>query len=140
MSDAIFALQKAVYGRLAADAALKSLIGDPARIYDDAPRDAALPYIVIGEARISDWSGVEGGFEHDIRIHIFSRYAGRREIKEIVTALYDALHEAPLIIAGHDLVNLRFVFSDILRRQDSDIYHGVTRFRAVTQPNQETDP
>lgn len=134
MSDAIWALQSAIYAALAADGALKTVIGDPPRIYDDAPRDAELPYIVIGETRTSDWNGVDRGLEHALQLRVFSRYAGRREIKEIMAAVYDALHEADLAIAGHRLVNIRFVFSDAMRRQDSDVYHGVMRFRAVTQP------
>jgi len=134
MSDAIWALQRAVYQQLAADAALKSFIGDPARIYDDAPREASLPYVVIGETKASDWKGVDHGLEHDLRLHIFSRYAGRREIKDIMSAIYDALHEASLTLTGHRLVNIRFVFSDALRRQDAQTYHGVMRFRAMTQP------
>jgi hypothetical protein len=134
MSASSWALQRAIFGRLTGDAALKNFIGDPPRVYDDAPRDAELPYILIGEARAADWKGVDGGVEHDLKLHVFSRYAGRREIKEIMSAVYDALHEADLAVDGHQLINIRFVFSDAMRRQDSDIYHGVMRFRAVTMP------
>ncbi len=128
-------LQKAVYQALAQDAALQAEIGDPPRIYDDPPPDAAFPYLTLGEARAADWKGVEGGLEHDIRLHVFSRYAGRREVKRIIGAVYDALHDAALTLAGHQLVNIRFVFGDAFRRQDGETYQGVARFRAVTQPN-----
>jgi len=134
MSDAIWALQRALYQTLSADAALKALIGDPARIYDDPPEGAALPYIVIGATKASDWQGVPGGVEHELQFLVFSKYAGRKEIKEIIAALYDALHEADVTVDGHRLVNIRFVFGDMFRRQNPDIYQGVARFRAVTQP------
>jgi len=135
MSSSVWALQRAVYQKLSSAAALKTYLGDPARIYDAAPADANIPYILIGESKASDWKGVDGGVEHELRLHVFSRYAGRREIKDIMSAVYDALHEIELTLDGHQLINIRFVFSDALRRQDSDIYHGVMRFRAVTQPN-----
>lgn len=132
MTNAQWELQKAVYQTLSADAAIKAAVGDPARIFDDPPPDALFPYLTLGEARASDWKGVEGGLEHDLRLYVFSRYAGRREVKRILSAVYDALHEAALTLAGHDLVNIRFVFADAFRRTDGETYQGVARFRAVT--------
>ncbi len=130
--NAEWELQKAIYQTLSADAALKAEIGDPARIFDDPPPDAVFPYLTLGEARMSDWKGVDGGAEHDVKLYVFSRYAGRREVKRILGAVYDALHEAALTLAGHDLINIRFVFADAFRRSDGETYQGVARFRAVT--------
>ena len=132
MTNAQWELQKAVYQTLAADAALQAEIGDPARIFDDPPPDALFPYLTLGEARASDWKGVEGGRERDVKLYVFSRYAGRREVKRILGAVYDALHEAALTVTGHDLINIRFVFADAFRRSDGETYQGVARFRAVT--------
>ena len=134
MTSAQWELQKAVYQALRADAGLKAEIGDPARIFDDPPPEALFPYLTIGEARASDWKGVEGGLEHDLKLYVFSRYAGRREVKRILGAVYDALHEAALTVTGHNLINIRFVFADAFRRSDGETYQGVARFRAVTQP------
>lgn len=134
MSGAAWALQQAIYGHLTRDDALKSELGTPMRIYDNAPIGAVFPFLLLGEGRISDWQGVTGGFEHDLRLHAFSRYAGRREVKRIMGALYDALHDASLTLHDHQLINMRFVFGDVFRRQDRETYQGVARFRAVTQP------
>lgn len=134
MTSASWALQRAIYQHLRSDAGLKTEIGDPPRLYDDPPVGAAFPYVTLGETRASDWKGVDGGIEHDLKLYAFSQYAGRREIKRIMGALYDALHEAPLTLSGHTLVNIRFVFGDSFRRQDGDTYQGVARYRAVTQP------
>jgi len=125
-------LQKAVYLALAADAALKAEIGDPPRLYDDAPASAAFPYVLLGETRESPLAGHEAGFEHDLRFHVFSKHGGRREVKRILAALYDALHDAELDVEGARLVSMRFVFSDIFRR-DPELYAGAARFRAVTE-------
>ncbi|NOX84295.1 MAG: DUF3168 domain-containing protein [Alphaproteobacteria bacterium] len=134
MSNAQWELQRSVYQALAADTAVKAEIGDPPRIYDDPPDDAAFPYMTLGEARARDWRGVDGGLEHEVRFHVFSRYAGRREVKRIMGAVYDALHDATLTLTGHRLVNIRFVFGDAFRRQDGETYQGAIRFRAVTEP------
>ncbi len=133
MTGAQWALQKAIYQHLRADAGVRAEIGDPVRIYDDPPPDAVFPYLTIGEARASDLKGVDGGLEHDLKLYVFSRYAGRREVKRILGAVYDSLHEAGLSLSGHDLVNISFVFADVFRRLDGEIYQGVARFRAVTQ-------
>jgi len=134
MTDASWQLQRAVYQHLRADAGVKAELGDPPRIYDDPPADAVFPYLTLGETRARDWNGVDGGFEHELKLYVFSRYAGRREIKRVTGAVYDALHEAALTLTGHALVNIRFVFADAFRRQDGETYQGVARFRAVTQP------
>lgn len=133
MSDAAWALQTAIRTHLSGDDAIKSLIGDPPRIYDAPPKGAAFPYLVIGEGRLSDWSGVDGGMVHDLRLAAYCKYAGRLEVKAIMTAVYDALHEAELPLTGHRLINIRFVFADALRRRDGESYEGVMRYRAVTQ-------
>lgn len=133
MSVVTWDLQKAIYQHLRADSALQAEIGTPARIYDDPPPDATFPYLTLGETRASDWKGVDGGLEHELKLYVFSRYAGRREVKRILGVVYDALHEATLSLPDHDLVNIRFVFGDVFRRQDGETYQGVARFRAVTQ-------
>ena len=133
--DGNWALQEAIFARLAADAGVKALIGDPARVYDDPPDTAIFPYAVIGEGRISDWAGVEGGIEHTVRIASYSRYSGRTEAKQIISAVYDALHDATLLVAGRSLVNMRFVFADIFRKQDGETFEGVMRYRAITEPS-----
>ncbi len=134
MTDASLSLQKAIYAWLMADAALKAEIGDPARIYDDPPAEAAFPYLTLGESRARALAGVEGAVEHEVRLYAYSKYAGRLEIKRIMGAVHDALHDAPLMPQDHQLVSIRFVFNDAFRRNDGETYQAVSRFRAVTQP------
>jgi len=133
MSSA-WALQEAIYAALTADAGLRALLGDPARIYDDAPADAVFPFLTIGQARQSDWPGAPGGAAHALTLHVWSRYAGRKEVKDVMAAVYAVLHDASLAVSGQQLVNLRFVFGDVFRKQDGDTYQGLMRYRAVTEP------
>jgi len=134
MASASWDLQKAVYAALSADGALTTLLGG-ASIYDAAPQDAAFPYVVIDHMQIRDWStGTEPGAEHMLMLHVWSRYAGKREAHEVADAVRAALDGAMLGLDDHRLVNLRHQYSELKRDEDGETQHGVLRFRAVTEP------
>ena len=44
------------------------------------------------------------------------------------------LDDAPLTLAEHRLVNLRFAVADLRREADGRTYHALVRFRAMTEP------
>jgi hypothetical protein len=128
------ALRAAVHDALTADAALTSLLGGP-KVYDEPPRSAAFPYVTLGETRIADFSaGSAVAQEHQLMLHAWSRQGGHRQAHLIAGALLQALDDAPLTLADHHLVNLRFAVADIRREADGRTYHAAVRFRAVTQP------
>lgn len=128
------ALRAAVHDALAADAALVNILGG-AKVYDEPPRAVAFPYVTLGEARIADFSaGGEAGEEHQLTLHAWSRQGGHKEAHRIAGALLQALDDAPLALADHALVNLRFSVADIRREADGRTYHALVRFRAVTEP------
>ena len=134
MPTAATALRAAIHDALIADDALVTLLGGP-RVYDEVPREAAFPYVTLGEARFADWSaGEERGEEHQLTLHAWSRQGGHREAHEIAGALLQALDDAPLTLEGQHLVNLRFALADIRREADGRTYHALVRFRAVTEP------
>lgn len=134
MSDAAGALRAAIFQALAADAALGAMLGG-ARIYDAPPRNAALPYVTLGEMRLVNVSADEATLvEHQLTLHAWSGHGGHREAHAIAGALLGALDDAPLTPAGHRLVNLRFALADIRREADGRTYHAWVRFRAVTEP------
>jgi hypothetical protein len=128
------ALRGAIHDALTADGALTALLGG-AKIYDEPPRAASFPYVTIGEARIADFStDSDSGEEHQLTLHAWSRQGGHREAHMIAGALLQALDDAPLALADHRLVNLRFSVADIRREADGRTYHALVRFRAVTEP------
>jgi len=131
--NADLALQKAIYTRLAGDAALAALVAT--RLYDNVPGDAGLPYLALGENETRDWPG---GTEHRLALHAFSRGGGRAEAKRIMGAVNAALHDASLTLEGHELVNLRFLDGTTRREADGMTWRGTIRFRAVTEQTGET--
>jgi len=134
MASAGWALQKAVYHRLATDAGLLALLGGP-KIYDDVPQRTDFPYVAIGQSTERDWSSsTEDGAEHVLTLHVWSRRAGRHETREIIEVLRVLLHDAALILDGHRLVNLRHEITEARRDADGETYHGIVRYRAVTEP------
>ncbi len=134
MIGAPWSLQIGLYTYLQQSTELQSLIGNPARLYDAVPPDAIFPFVTIGEAQVKDYPGVDGALEHDIRIHIYSRWGGRKEVKQIAETVHDLLHEATFSLIDHRVAHSRFVFADIFRQTDAETFQAVTRFRIVTEP------
>lgn len=125
-------LQQAIYAALTTDTALAALVDD---IYDHVPANAAFPYVAIGETESVPWGAKDfSGMEHTLTLNVWSRYKGRKEAKQIMAAIHDALHEAALSVTGQTLVNLRFKSAGTRLESDGVTRHAVVRYRAVTHP------
>lgn len=137
MADiASWALQHSIYQALASSPDVTTLLGG-ARIYDDPPQAASFPFVTLGQSVVRDWStGTEDGAEHELTLHVWSRAGGKKEVQAIMEAVRGALHDQPLSLADHHLVNLRHEFSEARLDPDGDTFHGIVRYRAVTEPDQ----
>lgn len=126
-------LQKAVFASLTGDAALTGLLGGQ-RVYDHTPANVAFPYITFGRTSGFNWdTSTENGQEHLFTLHIWSNAKGKAESLALLEAARARLHDAPLTLATHKLVNLREEFSESRFDEDLAVYHGLLRFRAVTE-------
>jgi hypothetical protein len=134
---ASWALQRSVYQALAGSPGVTSLLGG-ARIYDHAPQAASFPSITLGQSVIRDWStGSEDGAEHNLTLHVWSRGGGKKQTLEIIEAIKGVLHDQQLVLADHHLISLRHEFSEARLDPDGDTFHGIVRYRAVTEPMAE---
>lgn len=134
MAPASLALRRALRDGLVGHAPLVEVLGGP-KIWDEPPRDAAFPYVTLGEARVTDWStGSSSGHEHALTLHVWSRQGGQTEAQVVAGEIIAALEQVPIEPVGQRLVNLRFATADIRREDDGRTFHGVVRFRAVTEP------
>ena len=125
-------LQQAVYAALSADTALAALVDE---VHDHVPANAAFPYVAFGETETVPWGAKDfSGMEHTLTLNVWSRYKGRKEAKQIMAAIHDALHEAALAVTGQTLVNLRFKSAETAIDSDGVTRHAVVRYRAVTHP------
>jgi len=125
-------LQKAIFEALSANAMLVSLVGE--RILDHAPANVAFPYITFGRSTVYDWStGTEDGSEQLFTLHVWSKAKGKREVLAMIELARATLHDQPLELETHRLVNIRVEFSEARFDEDQSVHHGVLRLRAVTE-------
>lgn len=132
--SASWELQKAIFERLTSDTALTGLLGS-GKVYDRVPRRPSYPYVTIGRIATRDWStATETGSEHTIRIDAWSQAHGERETHLVLAAIVERLHDQPLTLPGHRLINIRHENHDAFKLTDGKTYQGAARFRAVTEP------
>ena len=65
---------------------------------------------------------------------IYPDRGGKKQVHDIIEAIKSTLHDQPLTLVDHDLVDLRHEFSEARPDPDGDTYHGIVRYRAVTEP------
>ena len=130
MSVGQFALQSSIYTALNVSAITSTLA---CGVYDEVVEGNSYPFISLGEETAIDYSTNNlVGAETTINIHIWSRYKGSKQTKQIMDKVHDLLHDVSLTVSGVNLINLRFEYSDIMRDPDGITRHGVMRFRAIT--------
>lgn len=124
-----FAIQAAIYSRLTTYAPLTGY-----STYDHVPQNATFPYNVIGEGTATQWDTDDSvGSDATVTIHTWSRYRGRKEVKEIQKLIYDALHRYELPVAGSHTVTVEWEYTDTMLDPDGLTRHGVIRFRIITE-------
>lgn len=126
MTDYHWAVQTALYS------AISGLAGG--RVYDAPPQNVAFPYVTIdgGQVVPDDTSGDDDGMSEFIDLHIWSRYRGWKEVKQITSAIYDALHGVPLAVSGRTsaLTWVRNVRPP-LRDPDGITRHGIVSIEII---------
>ncbi|MBA5779495.1 DUF3168 domain-containing protein [Stappia sp. F7233] len=119
-------LQQALYAALT-DPPLDGVT----RVVDHSFADAGngdFPFVQIGEAQsLPNDVQCSTGSDEYIDLHVWSRYRGQREVKEIMGAIHAALHQSTLAVDG---LSSCFAYVDGQRVfTDPD---GLTRHGVVT--------
>lgn len=126
-------LQRALIAHLRADAPLRALLGDPARIWDAAPDEPAFPHVLIGRCESRPVAADGGGVEHVLTLTVISRFRGTEEARAVLAAVRLSLNDAALEADGVRTVNLRVAFADVFPGADGARTFAVLRVRAVTE-------
>jgi hypothetical protein len=120
---------------IGADAGVRSLLGDPARFYDQRPDDPVFPFVTIERVETTNVDASEApALSHQVTLHVWSRQGGKAETLDALGALRGALHNANLSIESRRLVLLNVVYSDVFLTPDARAIQGVLRLRAITEP------
>lgn len=123
MSDKGLVVQGALY------AALSTALDVP--VYDHVPPGTATPYVTIGDIiSLEDGTKTEDGQEHTATVHVWTEaHRGTKAARELMAEVYDALHRQTLsgvLWCVHE-------YAEVMADPDGLTYHGVTRFRIITQ-------
>jgi hypothetical protein len=124
MIDPSFELQAALVGLLRGTGALPAGV----KVYDQAPDDAAFPYLTIGDCQVlPDKSGCIDGVEVYPQIDVWTRTTGYGETKTIARAVTLLLDDQPIVVDGFNVVFFEVQSVNYLRDPD-----GLTRHAAIT--------
>jgi hypothetical protein len=132
--SAALALRRSAFQRLSGDAALVALLGG-ARVYDEPPRGAAPPYVVLGACSSADLSGDETpAAEHALAVEVWSGEGGLAQALRVSDRVTRLLDGAPLALDGHRLASLAWTETAAARTEDGRLRRAALSFRAVTEP------
>ncbi|MBW1784666.1 MAG: DUF3168 domain-containing protein [Deltaproteobacteria bacterium] len=130
-----WAIQVAVKTKLDAASALTALLNDGVNsIRDGVRQDDGFPYIAIYDVASQEEDTMAvNGLESLYSIHIWSRYKGQKEVRQIMDEVYNALHNQPLTISGSTHIMTLFKSSDTFTEEDGETRRGIANFRIVTE-------
>ena len=118
-------LQSAIYS---------ALIGAGLTIYDAVPDNADFPYVTIGYAQESpDDTHTSRGRKIISTIHVWSRYPGAKEIKELTATIISTLDRASFTLPDWHHVYTLFDSATYLQDPDGITRHAVVEFRSLLQ-------
>ncbi|GIU67617.1 DUF3168 domain-containing protein [Candidatus Phycosocius spiralis] len=128
------ACQKALEATFKADTAVKSALGNPARIFDAPVKLAAYPFAVWRrwETRSVDVSGVPTQ-EHIATLEVVCRQSGAEEARKAVAALAACATGPRPSASGARIVLVLPLYSDVMRAVDGRTWLGIVRLKIIAE-------
>ncbi len=132
-ADSGWDVQTGVYTLLTETVAVTALLAGG--VLEHVPADAVFPYVVLGETRSVPMDS-QGASGNDVTfvLHTYSRGTGMKEAKQIMAALYNALHNASFAVPNQTLVLCRLIDAETALEGDGLTRHGRQRFQIITEP------
>lgn len=125
-------LQNAIYDTLSGNAPFMSLIPGGILDNEDVTTVKTFPYITLGEIQETLFDTFDkNGFNIEQRIHIWSKYNGKKEALSILAAMNALLHYQSITVPNHGLVYLRYDRGIYV--PEFGIRHYVAIFLAIVQ-------
>ena len=134
--DSSWDVQSGVFTALCANQNLTSLLADGVNsICDHVAQGSAFPYIVLGESDNAELAG--NALEHNSSINIYSKSAGMNEVKQIMSAIYETLHNKDFTIPNNRLVLCLIQNSSARVAGDGKTRLGLQSFKIITEQSDE---
>lgn len=134
MNDVAWQLQVSLVSFLRTSTNILNLLGSAA-VFDEPPRRAELPYVVVSVRNGTDWStSTEEGASFRVLVRIWSDFHGRQQVLNIASVVEEELLSANLNLPDYHLINLRLQNAETGRESDGRTFLSVLNFRAVTEP------
>lgn len=136
MSNSLLAMQTALAQAFQASVAMRTLIGNPVRFYDQRLEQVIFPYILVMSHQETPLIVGEGLSEAVMSLMVHSSQEASDEVKAIIT-------QARLIIEGTEswpevetmrLTSFRLSFVDVFKSADRRKSFGLMRVRCVLEP------
>ena len=127
MADPSLAVQAALYARLSAEVSCP--------IFDAVPMGTAPPYLTIDSEMASNTSPISGRDRASrlLYLSVWSDYKGQREVKQIMSEVYAALNQRPLVLADGRAFGVRIERMSTNRDADGITYMGAVTLKVNTQ-------
>ncbi|TPJ24586.1 DUF3168 domain-containing protein [Mesorhizobium sp. B2-7-2] len=126
-------LMQALFLRLKTDESLSALLGG-AGLLEQASDKAAFPNVTYGRTSAFDLEiGVDNDNDQLVTLHVWSKAQGEAETRLIMDSIKASLDGAALSIGPRGQTGLSLEFAEARYDEDLAVYHGLLRFRALTQ-------
>jgi len=127
MTDPAIPLQTALYQRLSDELSVP--------VYDAVPMDSELPYLTIDSEMASNTSPISGRDRASrlLYLSVWSDYRGQREVKQIMSEVYAALNQRPLVLSDGRAFGVRVERMSTNRDADGITYMGAITLKVNTQ-------
>ncbi len=134
MSGAEVALEAAMLAAIRADAGVKSVLGDPARVFDAAVARPAFPFMEIVRQQARPIGGVDAPtWEHTFDLAIRTSVGGREQAKEALIAVRGALEDGEIEMSGFRCLLVVVLLADVVR-QSPTLWRALIRVRMIVEP------
>jgi hypothetical protein len=127
MSDPSLATQKAIFEALSSGLS-------PVKVYSAVPQGTSYPYVSMDSmVTMPDDPLAKRRDERILYLSVWSRYHGNKEVQQIMTSIYNLLHQVRLPMDTGRMVKC-FVKSRVCRRESDNLtFQGAVVLRVITE-------
>lgn len=135
MSAAEAELEAGVLAMLSASGQVRAVLGDPARVFDQADALPVFPYLEIASHESEPRDAADApASEHRLDLWIRSRDSGRDAVRQALAIVREVLSANTPVIASFRCVLFLPVFADVLQVRGVSEYRARLRLRAILEP------